>query len=333
MTRTTRILGSLAVFLLSCAQPAKQDAAVSRPAWCANLPRAAYATLERVNLPTDWFEVYRVGDGVYAIYEPKQFQEVISYLILGSTRALLFDTGLGIGNIKAVARHLTALPLVVLNSHTHYDHTGGNAAFDSILAVNSAYTRENSLGFRHEQLQGEVAPEAFCAPTPAGFDASRYMVKKWTPTQLIGDNERVDLGGRQLRVLQVPGHTPDATALWDSTAGYLWTGDSFYEGPIWLFVDETDWPAYAHSVDRMAALVPSLVKVFPSHNVASSDPKLLLQLQRAVREVQGGQAKPTPGNGDQVTYDFGAFSLLTSKHALAGPSPNAVGGSGLSTPK
>ncbi|MFN8572881.1 MAG: MBL fold metallo-hydrolase [Gemmatimonadaceae bacterium] len=306
---------------------------MSRPAWCANLPRPVYATLERVNVPTDWFQVYRVGDGVYAIYEPHQFQEVISYLILGSTRALLFDTGLGIGNIRAVVKHLTALPIVVLNSHTHYDHTGGNAAFDSVLAVNAPYTRENSLGFRHELVKGEVAPEAFCAATPAGFEPSKYAVKKWTPTQLISDNEQIDLGGRRLRVLQVPGHTPDATALLDSTAGYLWTGDSFYEGPIWLFVDETDWAAYARSVDRMAALVPSLTRLFPSHNVATSDPKLLLQLQGAVQEVRSGQAKPTQGNGEQVTFDFGAFSFLTSKRALAGPSPDAVGGSGLSTPK
>jgi glyoxylase-like metal-dependent hydrolase (beta-lactamase superfamily II) len=221
----------------------------------------------------------------------------------------------------------------VLNSHTHYDHTGGNAAFDSILAVNTAYTDGNAHGFRHDLLKGEVAPESFCAPTPTGFDPSAYAVQKWTPTQRISDGERLDLGGRQLHILQVPGHTPDATALLDSASGYLWTGDSFYEGPIWLFVEETDWAAYARSVDRLAALVPSLTKLFPSHNVASSDPALLLQLQRAVRDVRSGKVQPTQGNGDQVTFDFGAFSFLTSKRALAGHETPPVSGSGLPTAK
>jgi glyoxylase-like metal-dependent hydrolase (beta-lactamase superfamily II) len=49
---------------------------------------------------TKWFEVYRIRPGVFAIYEPHQFEEVISYLILGSKRALLFDTGMGIGKIR-----------------------------------------------------------------------------------------------------------------------------------------------------------------------------------------------------------------------------------------
>ena len=49
-----------------------------------------------------WFEVYRIAPGVFAIYEPHQFEEVISFLILGEKRAAMFDTGLGIGDIKRV---------------------------------------------------------------------------------------------------------------------------------------------------------------------------------------------------------------------------------------
>ena len=71
-----------------------------------------------------WFVVYVVDPGVFAITEPYQFQEVISYLILGTDRGLLFDTGLGIGNIRKVVDQLTDLDVVVLNSHTHYDHIG-----------------------------------------------------------------------------------------------------------------------------------------------------------------------------------------------------------------
>jgi hypothetical protein len=57
----------------------------------------------------DWFEVYRIEDGIFAIYEPGQFEEVISFLVTGDDRALLFDTGLGIGDIKRVVKQLTDL--------------------------------------------------------------------------------------------------------------------------------------------------------------------------------------------------------------------------------
>jgi hypothetical protein len=43
-----------------------------------------------------WFKVYPLGDSVYAIYEPYNWQEMISYLIIGSEKALLFDTGMGL---------------------------------------------------------------------------------------------------------------------------------------------------------------------------------------------------------------------------------------------
>jgi len=109
--------------------------------WCDLVPRTAHQRLARVDVPDSWFVVYRVGDGVFAISEPFQFQEVISYLILGSKSALLFASGLGIGRIDRVVKALTPLPVTVLNSHTHFDHVGGNADFDRILAMDTAYTR------------------------------------------------------------------------------------------------------------------------------------------------------------------------------------------------
>lgn len=96
------------------------------PEWCKNLPRAEYKSLEHVQVSDPWFEVYKPARDVFAIYEPHQSEEVISYLILGSRQALLFDTGMGISDIKMVAQELTKLPIIVLNSHTHNDHVGDN---------------------------------------------------------------------------------------------------------------------------------------------------------------------------------------------------------------
>src|ERR1700694_2468651 len=90
--------------------------------WCDLLPRPGNERFPRVDLADDWFVVYRIGGGVFAICEPFQFHEVISYLILRSSRAPLFATGLGIGKTNRIVNKPTRLPVTVLNSHTHFDH-------------------------------------------------------------------------------------------------------------------------------------------------------------------------------------------------------------------
>jgi glyoxylase-like metal-dependent hydrolase (beta-lactamase superfamily II) len=301
--------------------------------WCDLLPRPSNERFPRVDLPDDWFVVYRVGDGVFAICEPFQFQEVISYLILGSRRALLFDTGLGIGRIKSIVSRLTRLPVTVLNSHTHFDHVGGNADFDRILAMDTGYTRANARGFSHEKVQGEVEPAALCHGVPAGFDAAAYRTRPFIPTRFIKDGHTVDLGGRRLTVLHVPGHTPDAVAVVDAAAGLLFTGDSFYEGTIWLYVPETDLTAFAASVDRLAAMVPGLKKLHPAHNVAVSAPEWLSRLKVAIGQVRSGQAKGVESDNGQITFSFEGFNILTSRAALAGRRGDPTrGGSGLDVP-
>ena len=114
------------------------------PGWCRPLPRVQYKGLKRIPAADAWFEVYRVAPGVFAIYEPHQSEETISYLIAGENAALLFDTGMGIGDIRKVTTELTKLPIIVLNSHTHNDHVGGNWQFDSVYGMDTAFTRANA---------------------------------------------------------------------------------------------------------------------------------------------------------------------------------------------
>jgi glyoxylase-like metal-dependent hydrolase (beta-lactamase superfamily II) len=319
----------LATGLASGCSHAPEKPAAAAHRWCDDLPRPAHRTLERVPTSENWFEVYRVADGVFAICEPHQFQEVISYLIVGSERALLFDTGLGIGKIASVVRERTTLPVTVANSHTHFDHVGGNADFDRILAMDTDYTRANAGGFPHAVVAGEVAPEALCRGLPAGVSAAEYRIRPFTPSEFMRDRHRIALGGRELEVLHVPGHTPDATALFDAEAGLLFTGDTFYEGPIWLFVPETDWTAYEKSVARLAALAPKVRRVLPAHNSAVSDPSLLLALRDAVAAVRSGRAVARAKSNGQIEFSFGAFSIVTSKAAMDGETQGSRGGSGL----
>lgn len=294
--------------------------------WCARVPRAQNETFERVPVASDWFKVYRVAPGIVAITEPDQFQEAISYLIIGSTRALLFDTGIGLVPMRPLINQLTSLPVTVINSHTHFDHVGANSEFAAVLALDTPYTRRNQRGFTHADLASEVAPTSFCHGAPAGADTAAFHTRAWKPTGVIRDGDRLDLGGRTIEVIHVPGHTPDALALLDRANGLLWTGDSYYDAPVWLYMPETNLDAYEQSIARLAALAPTLTRLLPAHNTVSASPARLVAMQKAIRQVRSGGVSGIDAGGNQVEFRFDGFSILTSRELLAGR--NAAAGSG-----
>jgi glyoxylase-like metal-dependent hydrolase (beta-lactamase superfamily II) len=311
-----RTLASLFILLFvpitsAAQQPTRAEANAEPlpPAWCSSLPRPGYAGLERVSVPDDWFEVYRIRPGVFAIYEPHQYEEVISYLIVGTKKALLFDTGLGIGNIRKVVASLTSLPITVLNSHTHFDHIGDNWQFEEILGVESAYTRGNTNGATHDQLRDVVVPARFCGRPPAGFDPDRYAIPPFKISGFVKDGNVIDLGGRQLQVLFTSGHTPDSLCLWDRQNRLLFTGDTFYAGPIFLYVPETNPGNYRRSVERLVSIEPMLDLLLPSHNFPAEKPEMLLKLKAAFDRVDSGKAHYTITDGRRE-YKFDGFSLL-----------------------
>lgn len=320
---------------LGCGRPdaAEQSIATAAPArWCDEIPRPANDALERAAVATDWFDVYRADEGVFALVEANQFQETISYLILGTERALLFDTGLGMAPIRPVVEQLTSLPVVVLNSHTHYDHVGGNAEFDDVLALDLPYTRANQAGFPHRELAGEVASESFCNGAPAGLDTAAFRTPAWRSSRRVAEGDTVDLGGRVLEILQVPGHTPDAIALLDRASGLLWTGDTYYDAQIWLYVPETDLDAYDSSMTRLTALAPSLRRLLPAHNTTAADPGRLAQALAAIRGVRDGSVEGRQLSDNRIVFTFPGFAILTSTPLLQGQQGDrARGGSGLTT--
>jgi glyoxylase-like metal-dependent hydrolase (beta-lactamase superfamily II) len=279
------------------------------PAWCKALPRIEYKTLRSVPVRDSWFEVYSVVPGVFAIYEPHQSEETIGYLIAGEKKALLFDTGMGIANIKQVTAELTQLPIVVMNSHTHDDHVGGNWQFATIYGMDTDFTRANAKGSR-EDAQSEVASGEICGDLPKGFDKKAYATKPWKIAAYKHDGDRIDLGARTLEILSTPGHTPDAICLFDREHGLLFTGDTYYPGPIWLFRPETDLAAYDASIKQLAALSPRVKLILGAHNVPSAPPSVLPQLVSAFEAVRAGKIPSTPESPGRVTYRVGGISFL-----------------------
>ncbi len=295
----------IACFVLLAAMGLRAQATI--PDWCRALPRAEYKALERVRVSDSWFEVYKPAPGVFAIYEPHQSEETISYLVVGNQRALLFDTGMGIGDLKRVTGELTKLPIIVVNSHTHNDHVGSNWQFDTVYSMDTDFTRANARGSVRDAQQ-EIAPSEICGALPAGFDAQAYRTRPWKIARSIRDGEKIALGGRTIEVLSTPGHTPDATSLWDPQNGLLFTGDTYYPAPIWLFRPETDLDAYDRSIRRLAALQPKVKVVLGAHNVPVARPEVLSRLVAAFAAVRAGKiaAEPDPNPG-RVQYRVDGF--------------------------
>jgi len=287
------------------------------PAWCRRLPRPAYDTLDLAfEGPDGWFRVYRIRPGVHAIYEPHQFQEVISYVVEGADRALLFDTGMGIAPIRPVVERITTLPVTVFNSHTHPDHVGGNHEFDRILGIDDGFARAHARdGFSNERMRDQLASDALCRPLPPGTERSTYRIEPWRISEAVRDGHRIDLGRRTLEVLHVPGHAPDAAALLDRGRGLLFTGDTFYEGPIYLFGESTDLDAYRRTVDRLARLAPGLTLLLPGHNTPASPPRMLVSLDEAMAAVTRGEVEGEPRPAGRVEYLFERFTLLMRARA------------------
>jgi glyoxylase-like metal-dependent hydrolase (beta-lactamase superfamily II) len=282
-----------------------------RPEWCKQLPRPVYATLQKVKTNDSWFEVYRIRPGVFAIYEPHQSEEVISYLVLGTHKGLLFDTGMGIGDIRKLVAGLTTLPVSVLNSHTHNDHVGDNWRFTDIYGMDTDFTRANAKGSR-EDAQAEIAPGQICGELPTGFNSQDYATKPFRISHWLHDGDKIALGGRSLQIIATPGHTPDSIALWDEKNGLLFTGDTFYPGPIFLYRPETDLDAYVASVKKLAALAPRPQLLLPAHNVPVAEPGYLPQVAAAIEQVRSGKRKAVDQSGTPV-YSFPGFSFRLNK--------------------
>jgi glyoxylase-like metal-dependent hydrolase (beta-lactamase superfamily II) len=292
--------------------------AAQKAEWCKKLPRPAYSKLERVPTADPWFEVYKIRPGVFAIYEPHQLEEVISYLITGDEKAgdekasggkaVLFDTGMGISNIQAVVAGLTKLPVSVVNSHTHNDHVGDNWRFSDVYGMDTDFTRANARGSVAD-AQAELAPDEICGALPAGFEAKAYATKAFQISHWLHDGDKIDLGGRTLKVIGTPGHTPDAIALLDEKNGLLFTGDTFYLGPIYLYRPETDLDAYVASMQKLAAMAPQLQLLLPSHNTPVADPSYLPRVVEGMQKVRRGEVKPVAKDGKRE-YVFDGFSFL-----------------------
>jgi glyoxylase-like metal-dependent hydrolase (beta-lactamase superfamily II) len=263
-----------------------------------------------------WHTTTHIAENTYRISEPFGAIEprvgittANMYLVIGQEHAALIDSGMGIGDVCAEIRKITSLPCTVLNTHYHWDHVGANSLFaESAIHESEAdlVAQESDLGIFRQSIQSPAAR----AVLPPSFDPTAYRIIPKPATRILHDNDLIDLGGRVLRVLHIPGHSPGHVAYLDEASGLLFTGDTAYPGPVYACFEGSDPVAFAQSVKRIAAL-PSVTTICPGHNDIITDQNWLSELAECVEAAVAGKV-PGQSRDDFIVgreFRFGALSV------------------------
>jgi glyoxylase-like metal-dependent hydrolase (beta-lactamase superfamily II) len=209
-------------------------------------PQPLSAFVEPGVLPKSWmtggpkcmempaWQVHEYNPNFFIIRESGciHYEKPFLYLIFGRDKALLEDTGAGeVANATApMVMDLVAkwakrnnktgpVPLIVTHSHSHGDHTAGDAGFKTLPSV---------------QFVAATVPEL----------QKSFGIKSW-PTDIVS----IELGNRVVDLIPIPGHDVAGIALYDRKTGVLMTGDSFYPGR--LYVGDAEFPSFVASHQRL----------------------------------------------------------------------------------
>jgi glyoxylase-like metal-dependent hydrolase (beta-lactamase superfamily II) len=259
-------------------------------------------------LVQDWFAVAEVEPGIFRIGEPLHQEDVKSHLVVGVDRAILIDTGMGVGDLRALVEQLTDLPVSVVNSHAHWDHVGANWRFDDI-SIHRAEADRLARGVDPQRLRRAFADEYLRGPLPPGIDRKSIAIPPSAATTLLDGGEVIDLGNRRLEVIHAPGHSPGGIVLLDRDNGVLFSTDVAYPGMLYGQQDDSDLDDYCRSMRILADLAPSLRMVYPSHDASPMDPALLPKMSEALDSIAAGRNADAV-MGSVLQHFFDGFSVL-----------------------
>jgi hydroxyacylglutathione hydrolase len=204
----------------------------------------------------DYYTVEQINERTFAIGEPRYYQQNFNYLLVGSERAILFDAGPGVRDIRPIAESLTDLPITFVPSHFHYDHVGADFEFERVALADLP-------GFRDRVRDGRFELRTL---EHLGF-AEGYARRSFEVTEWIKPGDLISLGDRTLQVVLTPGHTPDSISLVDLASGYVFSGDFIYPGPLYAFLPNSRMGDYAAGAETLLGAIEEDVRVFGAHRV------------------------------------------------------------------
>jgi glyoxylase-like metal-dependent hydrolase (beta-lactamase superfamily II) len=224
-------------------------------------------------------EIIRINENTWRIEDGG----VRLFLLAGEERALLIDSGMNLHNARDIASGLTSLPLSLLNTHADRDHIGSNEQFDEFCM----HPAEEPL-YRRSGKPGTVLP--------------------------VEEGDVIDLGGRELEIIHLPGHTPGSIAVLDIRNRVLISGDPIQEhGRIFMFGDHRNMEDYAASLEHLETYADRFDEIWPSHADCPVSPDIIRKLRNGAKRILAGEieGKPVDFHGNRIIIrDLGFCSLL-----------------------
>ncbi|HUW77683.1 MAG TPA: MBL fold metallo-hydrolase [Candidatus Nanopelagicaceae bacterium] len=258
-----------------------------------------------------WFRVREVEPGIWLLAEPGH---VNSWLVVGDTQAALIDSGMGVRPIRPVVEAITNLPVLVVNTHSHFDHIGGNHEFEQILIHPdgvSLVAKDVPRGLLEEYVQYaeemeqalpsyleadrrfffSLAPADEPRPFAIRSEDNNWRIPGTRASGVLSDGYVVDLGGRTLQVIATPGHSPDHVALLLKPDGVLFAGDAVSTGAVYVQWPESNLETFARSAERLAALSKDIHVVLVHHWLRyAAMPSFLSDVAEGTQELILGRA-------------------------------------------
>ncbi|MDO4622710.1 MAG: MBL fold metallo-hydrolase [Eubacteriales bacterium] len=211
------------------------------------------------------YQCRKINDQVYHIVGK---DAVNCQLVVGSEKAVLFDTGYGFADLAAFIKGFCKVPVTVVNSHGHLDHVNGNNQFSGpclIHKLDFPLAKQHSSAERRAECM-ERAKNNFDPMTgettnvlPEGFDEAAYLAAKLPEFSFVQEGDILDLGDISLEVKELPGHTLGSIGLWWEKERILLSGDAF--GPFtWLFAPEAGTLSqYRNTLQKIHSLAPRII--------------------------------------------------------------------------
>lgn len=250
-------------------------------------------------------EVIEMEKGVWSLLSPGRCS-TLCYLVAGEDKALLIDTGFGVGDMPALCEFLApGKPLEVVVTHSHGDHVLGNCAFDRV------YVHRNDLEATR-QVDEEIRKNGQQAgPGYAASDCVPYRDYELVP---IEEGYVFDLGGgHELEVLHTPGHTAGGIVLLEKKRRMLFTGDSLVRTPTLIFFGESELctvEAYGEHLKALAERKGEFDALYPGHNLTPQPVQILddmIALCDQILENPGRFGRWDDPFGDRVQARLGNY--------------------------
>ena len=261
-------------------------------------------------MKSNWFTVRPLAPGIWVLQDPisqlvpeYDVSVVNLYLIEGRDRAVLIDSGMGVGDVLAACRALTEKPLLTVCTHSHWDHVGGAHQFAECL----------------------ISPHE-AARLDASYDVEGVGTIRAAPaTGTLSEGDVVDLGERSLTVWHTPGHSPGHISLLDSTSGLIFCADTCYAGTLWFQTDDADLDEWRASLSRLAA--SGARGLCGGHEEPLHEPALARRVLAALDDALAGRSTsvPFPLDPGARKHTFGEFSILLRSEVGADAGAGATG--------